>query len=114
MLKSNNPHLAGGEKQIRTNHLPISVGTTGPQPGTSRVQWAPLDLNRGPPEPGPQPPDRMPNNMPEYMPSRMPDRMPEYMSDKLSEYIEYMSKYTSWNVMVGITRSKVMFVLVFF
>ena len=35
------------------------------------------------------------------------DRMSEYMSDQLSEYIEYMSKYTSWNVMVGITRSKV-------
>ena len=31
--------------------LLIAVGTAGPQPGTSRVQWAPLDLNPGPPEP---------------------------------------------------------------
>ena len=37
----------------------------------------------------------------------MPDRMSEHMSHKLSEYIEYMSKYTSLNVMLGITRSKV-------
>ena len=29
------------------------------------------------------------------------------MSDRLSEYLEYMSKYISWNVMVGIARSKV-------
>ena len=47
----------------------------------------------------------MSDRMPEYM----PDRMSEYIWDKLSEYREYMSKYTSWNVMVGITRSKVFF-----
>ena len=28
--------------------LPIWVGTAGPQPGTFRAQWAPLDLNLGP------------------------------------------------------------------
>ena len=54
--------------------------------------------------------DRMPNRLPERMPDRMseymPDTMSEYMLDKLSEYKEYVSKYTSWNVMVGITRSK--------
>ena len=44
--------------------------------------------------------------MSDRMPEHMSDRMLEYMPDKLSEYIEYMSKYTSWNVMVGITRSK--------
>ena len=43
----------------------------------------------------------MSDRMPEYM----PDRMSEYMSDKLSEYI-YI-EYTSWNVMMGITRIKV-------
>ena len=32
-----------------TRGLSSPVGTAGPQPGTSRVQWAPLDLNRGPP-----------------------------------------------------------------
>ena len=54
--------------------------------------------------------DKLPDTMPEHMSDRMseyiPDGMSEYMSDKLTEYIEYMSKYTSWNVMVGITRSK--------
>ena len=33
------------------------------------------------------------------------------MSGKLSEYKECMSKYTSWNVMVGITWSKVIFMV---
>ena len=54
-------------------------------------------------------PDRMPEHMSDRMPEYMPDRMSEYMSDKLSEYIEYMSKYTSWNVMVGITRITVFY-----
>ena len=44
--------------------------------------------------------------------------MPEYISDRadrVSEYIKYMSKHTSWHVMVGITRCKVIsFFLVFF
>ena len=55
----------------------------------------------------------MPNKMPEYMSNRMPDKMPDrmsqYMLDKLFEKKEYMSKYTSLNVMVGITRSKILF-----
>ena len=62
-------------------------------------------------------PDRMSefmsNRVPEYMsdrvPDRMPDRMSEYMSDRMSAYIKYMFNYTSWHVMVGITRSKVFF-----
>ena len=83
--------------------LPISVGTAGPQPGTSRAQWAPLDLNRGPLESsqhrwtstgdlsspvstaGPQPPDRMPDRMPEKMPDRMSDRKLEYISDRMPD-----------------------------
>ena len=54
-------------------------------------------------------PDRMPGGMSGYMPDRMPEYMPEYMSDRMSEYTKYMSKYTSWHVMVGITRSRVIF-----
>ena len=30
----------------------------------------------------------------------MPEYTPEYMSDRMSEYTKYMSKYTSWHVMV--------------
>ena len=43
-------------------------------------------------------PDRMPEDMPEDMPDRMPDRMPEDLPVR-----------KSINVMVGITRSKVIF-----
>ena len=49
-------------------------------------------------------PDRMPEDMPGRMPEDMPDRMPEDMSDRMPEDLPV----TKWiNVMVGITRSKV-------
>ena len=57
-------------------------------------------------------PDRMPEDMPEHMPGRMPqdmpDRMPEDMSDRMPEDLPVTKRI---NVMVGITRSKV---IVFF
>ena len=53
-------------------------------------------------------PDRMledmPDRMPEGMPDRMPDRMPEDMSDRMPEDLPVTKRI---NVMVGITRSKV-------
>ena len=53
-------------------------------------------------------PDRMPEDMPEHMPEdmpdRMPDRMPEDMSDRMPEDLPVRKCI---NVMVGITRSKV-------
>ena len=57
-------------------------------------------------------PDRMPNRMPEDMPDRMPDRMPEDMSDGMPEDMpdrmsEDLPVTKRINVMVGITRSKV-------
>jgi hypothetical protein len=55
-------------------------------------------------------PDRMPENlpdrMPEYMPEHMPNRMPEDMSDRMPEDLR-VTKCV--HVMVGITRSKVIF-----
>ena len=98
--------------------------TAGPQPGTCPAQCAPLDLNLGPSQlsvrrstrdlpssvctAGPQRPDRMPEDMPgrmpEDMPDRMPDRMPEDMSDRMPEDLPVTKCI---NVMVGITRSKV-------
>jgi hypothetical protein len=49
-------------------------------------------------------PEDMPSRMPEDMPDRMPDRMPGDMSDRMPEDLPV----TKWiNVMVGITRSKV-------
>ena len=49
-------------------------------------------------------PEDMPGRMPEDMPDRMPDRMPENMSDRMPEDLPVT---TCINVMVGITRSKV-------
>jgi len=50
--------------------------------------------------------------MPEDMPDRMPDRMPEDMSDRMPEDVsdrmpEDLPVTKCINVMVGITRSKV-------
>ena len=50
--------------------------------------------------------DRMPNRMPEDMPDRMPNRMSEDMSDRMPEDVPVRKCI---NVMVGITRSKVIF-----
>ena len=83
---------------------PSSVSTAGPQPGTLRAQWAPLDLN-GQIEcqkicqierqiecqkevPGDMPdkvPECLPDRMPEDMPDRMPEGMPDRMSDRMPE-----------------------------
>ena len=49
-------------------------------------------------------PDRMPEDMPEHMPDRMPNRMPEDMSDRMPQDLPVRKCI---NVMVGITRSKV-------
>jgi hypothetical protein len=46
----------------------------------------------------------MPGRMPEDMPDRMPDRMRENMSDRMPEDLPVTKCI---NVMVGITRSKV-------
>ena len=49
-------------------------------------------------------PDRMPDRMSEDMPEDMPDRMPEDMPDRMPEDLPVTKCI---NVMVGITRSKV-------
>ena len=54
---------------------------------------------------GPQKPDRMPDGMPEDM----PDRMPEDMSARMPEDLPVTRRV---NVMVGMTRSKLLFVCI--
>jgi hypothetical protein len=49
-------------------------------------------------------PQVMSDRVPEDMPDRMPDRMPENMSDRMPEDLPVTKCI---NVMVGITRSKV-------
>ena len=51
-------------------------------------------------------PEDMPDHMPEDMPDRMPNRMSEDMSDRMPEDLPVRKCI---NVMVGITRSKVIF-----
>jgi hypothetical protein len=46
----------------------------------------------------------MPEDMPDRMPEDMPDKMPEGMSDRMPEDLPVTKRI---NVMVGITRSKV-------
>ena len=53
-------------------------------------------------------PDRMPEDMPEDTPEDMPDRMPEDISDRMPEDLPVRKCI---NVMVGITRSKVIFII---
>ena len=50
----------------------------------------------------------MPDKMPEDMPEHMPDRMPEDMSDRMPQDLPVRKCN---NVMVGITRSKVIFII---
>ena len=51
-------------------------------------------------------PEEMPRRVPEDMPDRMADRMPEDMSDRMPEDLPVTKRI---NVMVGITRSKVVY-----
>ena len=53
----------------------------------------------------------MPDRMPEDMPDRMSDRMPEDMSDRMPKDLPVTKRI---NVMVGMTRSKVFFILLLF
>ena len=73
----------------------------------------PEDLPNNMPEDMPDSmPDRMPEDMPDRMPEDMPDRIPEGMPDKVPECLpdrmpEDLPVTKCINVMVGITRSKV-------
>ena len=51
-------------------------------------------------------PEDLPDRMPEDMPEDMPDRMPKDMADRMPEDLPVRKCI---NVMVGITRSKVIF-----
>jgi len=55
-------------------------------------------------------PEDLPDRMPEDLPEDMPGRMPEDMSDRMPEDLPVRK---SINVMVGITRSKVIFMVFF-
>ena len=57
-------------------------------------------------------PEDMPEDMPDHMPEDMPDRMPNRMSEDMSDRMpEDLPVRKCINVMVGITRSKVIIFL---
>ena len=53
----------------------------------------------------------MPGGVPEEMPDRMPNRMPEDMSDRMPEDLPVTKRI---HVMVGITRSKIFFIYIYY
>ena len=56
-------------------------------------------------------PEDMPEDMPDHMPEEMPDRMPNRMSEDMSDRMpEDLPVRKCINVMVGITRSKVILI----
>ena len=56
-------------------------------------------------------PEDMPEDMPDHMPEDMPDRMPHRMSEDMSDRMpEDLPVRKCINVMLGITRSKVIIV----
>ena len=83
--------------------LPSSVCTTGPQRPDRMTEDMPDRMSDRMPE---DMPDRMPEDMPDRMPEDMPDKMPEDMPDRMPEDL---SVTKCKNVMMGITRSKVIF-----
>ena len=122
-----------GPSQLSVHHrwtstwdLPSSVCTAGPQRPDRMSDRMPVGVPDKVPEclPDRMPedmPDRMPEDMPEQiaedmparMPEDMPDRMPEDMPDKMPEGMsdrmpEDLPVTKCINVMVGITRSKVL------
>ena len=75
------------------------------------LQSMPEDMPGRMPEDMPEDmPDRMPEDMPDRMPKGMPDRMPDKMSDRMPEDLPVTKCI---NVMVGITRSKVISFFIF-
>ena len=76
----------------------------------------PEDMSDRPPEDMPDRmpedlPDRMPEDMPEDMPDHMPEDMPDRMSEDMSDRMpEDLPVRKCINVMVGITRSKVILI----
>ena len=92
------------------------MSTAGPQRPDRMPEDMPDRMSERMPE---DMPDRVPEDMPEHiaedmpgrMPEDMPDKMPEDMSDRMPEDLPVTKRI---DVMVGITRSKVIFFIVNF
>ena len=63
---------------------------------------------------GPQRPERMPEDLPDRMPDRMSEDMTEETEDMSEDMSEDLPVTKHINVMVGITRSKVLFFCLLF
>ena len=101
-----------------SDRMPEDMSEYMPEDMPDRMpDWMPEDMSDRVPEDMPDRmpedlPDRMPEDMPEdmpdHMPEDMPDRMPNRMSEDMSDRMpEDLPVRKCINVMVGITRSKV-------
>ena len=103
-----------------SDRMPEDMSEYMPEDMPDRMpDWMPEDMSDRVPEDMPDRmpedlPDRMPEDMPEdmpdHMPEDMPDRMPNRMSEDMSDRMpEDLPVRKCINVMVWITRSKVIF-----
>ena len=97
-----------------SDRMPEDISEYMPEDMPDRMpDWMPEDISEYMPEDMPDRmpealPDRMPEDMPDHMPEDMPDRMPNRMSEDMSDRMpEDLPVRKCKNVMVGITRSKV-------
>ena len=89
-----------------SEYMPEDMPDWMPEDMSDRMpDWMPEDMSDRVPEDMPdRMPEDLPDRMPEDMPEDMPDHMPEDMSDRMPEDLPVRKCI---NVMVGITRSKV-------
>ena len=107
-----------------SDRMPEDMSEYMPEDMPDRMpDWMPEDMSDRVPEDMPDRmpedlPDRMPEDMPEdmpdHMPEDMPDRMPNRMSEDMSDRMpEDLPVRKCINVMVGITRSKVIIFILY-
>ena len=93
-----------------SDRMPEDMSEYMPEDMPDRMpDWMPEDMSDRVPE---DMPDRMPEDLPDRMPEDMPEDMPDRMSNRMSEDLsdrmpEDLPVRKCINVMVGITRSKV-------
>ena len=99
-----------------SDRMPEDMSEYMPEDMPDRMpDWMPEDMLDRVPEDMPDRmpedlPDRMPEDMPDHMPEDMPDRMSNRMSEDMSDRMpEDLPVRKCINVMVGITRSKVIY-----
>ena len=103
--------MPGGMPEDMPDRMPEGMPDKVPECLPDRMpEDLPNNMPEDMPDRMPDMPDRMPDRMPEDMPDRMPEGMPDRMPNKMSDRMpEDLPVTKCINVMVGITRSKVIY-----